>query len=103
MSYKLRRTDTAEEQIRRIIFYIADSSGDSAVALRYLDRLEEAIHRLENYPYSGSYPRYSILKKQGYRVLIIGNHLVFYKVFEAEKTVMIYAVVDARQEYRHLI
>ncbi|MDA8226759.1 MAG: type II toxin-antitoxin system RelE/ParE family toxin [Desulfitobacterium hafniense] len=48
-------------------------------------------------------PRYSILKKQGYRVVIVERHLVFYKINEADKTVIIYAIVDGRKEYRNLI
>ncbi len=40
--------------------------------------------------------KYRILKKQGYRVLIVERHLVFYKVNEAEKVVIIYAVVYGR-------
>lgn len=58
---------------------------------------------LEDFPYKDSVPHYSILKKQGYRVLIVERHLVFYKVNEAEKVVTIYAVVDGRREYKNLI
>ena len=50
-----------------------------------------------------SVPKYSVLKKQGYRVLIVEKHLVFYKVNEKDKTVIIYAIVDGRREYRNLI
>ena len=101
--YKILRTDQAEDQLRDIIFYIADDSGDVEVALKYLDAIETAITRLQEFPQSGSIPRYSLLKKRGYRVLIIEKHLVFYKVYEEEETVMIYAVVDGRREYRNLI
>lgn len=101
--YKILRTDKAEDQLRDIIFYIADYSGDVDVALRYLEKIETAINRLQNFPNSGSVPRYSILKKQGYRVLIVEKHLVFYKVNEENKTVIIYAIVDGRREYRNLI
>ncbi len=103
MKYKIVRTDKADEQLREIIFYIADDSGSIDIALNYLDKIENAIIRLEEFPMSGSEPRYSILRKQGYKVLIVERHLVFYKVNESEKIVTIYAVVDSRQEYRNLI
>lgn len=103
MKYKIIRTDKADEQLREIIFYIADDYGSVDIALNYLDKIDAAIRRLEEFPMSGSVPRYSILRKQGYRVLIIGRHLVFYKVNEDEKIVTIYAVVDSRREYRNLI
>ena len=103
MKYTIFRTDKAEEQLREIIFYIADDSGDINIALGYLDKIETAINRLQELPESGSIPRYSILKKQGYRVIIVERHLVFYKINEAEKVVVIYAIVDGRREYRNLI
>jgi toxin ParE1/3/4 len=103
MKYKIIRTDKAEEQLREIIFYIADDSGSVDIAINYLDRIETEINRLKEFPGSGNTPRYSILKKQGYRVLIVEKHLVFYKIDDDKKTVTIYAVVDGRREYRNLI
>ncbi|MPW24190.1 type II toxin-antitoxin system RelE/ParE family toxin [Alkalibaculum sp. M08DMB] len=103
MKYKMLRTDKAEEQLREIVFYIADDSGNIDIALGYLDKIETAINRLQEFPESGSIPRYSTLKKQGYRVVIVERHLVFYKIIEKDKLVIIYAIVDGRQEYRNLI
>ena len=59
--------------------------------------------RLTDFPFSGTVPRYSILKKQGYRVLIFEKLLVFYKADDEAKMVTIHAVVDGRMEYRNLI
>lgn len=103
MKYNIIRTDKADEQLREIIFYIADDSGSVDIALNYLEKIEKAINNLEDFPMSGSMPRYSILKKQGFRVLIVERHLIFYKVYEDKKEVVIYAVVDGRCEYRNLI
>ena len=103
MKYRVLRTDKADEQLRDIIFYIADDSGDVNIALNYLEKIEKPIRRLYDFPYSGSEPRYSVLRKQGYKVLIVEKHLVFYKVNEDTKTVIIYAIVDSRQEYKNLI
>lgn len=103
MKYQILRTDKANEQLRDIIFYIADDSGSVDIALNYLDKIENAIKRLEDFPLSGSIPQYSILCKQGYRVLIVEKHLVFYKVDQVKKIVIIYAVVDGRREYKNLL
>lgn len=101
--YKILRTDKAEDQLRDIIYYIADESESVDIALRYLHKIEEAINRLQSFSNSVSIPRYSILKKQRYRVLILEKHLVFYKVNDVDKTVIIYAIVDGRREYKNLI
>lgn len=103
MKYQILRTDKSEEQLRGIIFYIADVSGNIDIALEYLNKIEIAINRLQEFPESGRIPSYSILKKQGYRVVIIERHLVFYKINEEDHTVVIYAIVDGRSEYRNLI
>lgn len=102
MKYQIVRTDRAEDQIRQIMFYTADSCN-ADTALKYLDKIETAINRLQDFPESGSIPRYSTLKKQGYRVLIVERHLIFYKVFKEEKKVIIYATPDSRREYLNLI
>jgi toxin ParE1/3/4 len=101
--HKILRTDKAEDQLRDIIYYIADDSGSIHIALKYLDKIEESINRLKDFPNSGGVPRYSILKKQGYRVLILEKHLVFYKVNDEDKIVIIYSIVDGRREYKNLI
>ncbi len=101
--HRIMRTDKAEDQLRDIIYYIADDSGSVDIALKYLDKIEESIDRLKQFPNSGSIPRYSILKKQGYRVAIVEKHLIFYKVNEENKAVIIYAIVDGRREYQNLI
>ena len=102
MSYRILRTDKANDQLFDVIQYIAADAGAN-IALQYLDKLEAAVMNLADFPYSGTVPRYSILKKQGYRVLIVERHLIFYKVDEEKQTVMIHAVVDGRQEYKNLV
>lgn len=101
--YRIARTDKAEDQLREAIFYIAEDSGNVDVALAYLSKIENAINRLQEFPKSGSLPRYSILKKQGYRVLVVERHLVFYRINEVDRLVVIYAIVDGRREYLNLI
>ena len=103
MSYQLLRTDKFNDQLNDIIQYIANDSGDVDTALNCLDEIEEAILRLRNFPESGSNPRYSLLKKQGYRVLIVSRYLVFYKIDKTKSQVLIYAIVDGRREYLALI
>ncbi len=103
MNYKVIRTEKAQDQIRELLFYIADDSGSIEIALNYLDKMEHAIMRLAEFPESGSIPHYSILKKQGYRVVIVERYLAFYKVNHTQKEVIIYAIVDGRQEYKNLL
>lgn len=102
MKYNIVRTDTADAGLRKIILYIAQNFGNE-VALKKLDEIEEKIRQLGENPELGIAPRYLVLKRQGYKVLILEKDLVFYKVNEARKEVIIYAVVDQRQDYLNII
>lgn len=102
MKYEVIRTDTADSLIRKIVLYVAENFGTD-VALEKLDNLEEAIISLGENPYIGTEPKYNILKRQGYLVLILEKDLVFYKVDDDKRRVIVYAVVDQRQDYLSII
>lgn len=102
MGYKVIRTDTADAGIRKIILYVAQNFGNT-VALEKLDELEKRILALGDDPYIGTEPRYLVLKRQGYKVLVLEKDLVFYKIDEENKNVVIYAVVDQRQDYLNIV
>ena len=102
MKYKVERTDTADSLIRKIVLFVAENFGND-VALEKLNHLEASIMSLADNPYIGVEPRYNVLKRQGYLVLILEKNLVFYKVDDKKKTVTIYAVVDQRQDYLSII
>ena len=102
MKCEVIRTDTADSLIRKIILYVAENFGDD-VALEKLDYLEEAIMNLGDNPYIVVEPKYNVLKRQGYLVLILEKDLIFYKVDDNKKQVIVYAVVDQRQDYLSII
>ena len=93
MKYKVERTDTADSLIRKIVLFVAGNFGTD-VALEKLDYLEKSIMNLGDHPYIGAEPRYNVLKRQGYLVLILEKDLVFYKVDDAKK-----AWEDAEKTY----
>ncbi len=102
MKYNVIRTDTADAGIRKIILYIAQNF-EKEIALEKLAMLERRILELGDNLYIGTEPAYLVLKRQRYKVLILEKDLVFYKVDEAEKKVIVYAVVDQRQEYLNIL
>lgn len=102
MKYKVIRTETADAHIRKIILYVAENFGNE-VALKVLGELERNIIDLGNYPLKGVEPHYLLLRRQGYKVLILEKNLVFYKINETKKEVIVYAVVDQRQDYLNII
>jgi len=102
LKYEVIRTDTADALIRKIVLYIAENFGNE-VAREKLNHMEEAIMSLGDHPYAGVAPRYTVFKRQGYLVLVTDKDLVFYKVDESKKQVIVYAVVDQRQDYLSIL
>ena len=102
MKYNIIRTDTADAGIRKIVLYIAQNFGRET-ALKKLEEIESEILKLGSDPYIGTEPLYPVLRRQGYRVLILEKDLVFYKVDEINRRIVIYAVVDQRQDYLNII
>ena len=102
MKYKVFRTETADAQIRKLILYVAENFGKE-VALEKLEALEQNLLDLGLYPQKDIVPRYLVLKRQGYKVLILKKNLVFYKVNEEKREVTVYAVIDQRQGYLNII
>ena len=98
MKYNIIRTDKADEGIRHTVLYLANHFGNEK-----LDYIENTILLLEDNPYIGTLPRYAVLKRQGYRVLILEKNLAFYKVDEGKRQVIIYAFVDQKQDYLNII
>jgi len=102
LKYKIIRTDTADSLIRKIILYVAENFGND-VALEKLDELEKDILSLRDDSYIGVDPKYTVIRRQGYKVLITKMDLVFYKIDEINKAITVYAVVDQRQDYLSII
>ena len=102
MKYEIIRTDTADAGIRKIILYVAQNFGNT-VALEKLDQIEKRILDLGDDPYIGTDQRYLVLKRQEYKVLVLEKDLVFYKIDEGNKKVVVYAIVDQRQDYLNII
>lgn len=100
--YAVIRTDTADSHIHNIILNIAEKFSVD-VALEKLDQLEAQMKLLGENPYIGTEPRYMILRRQGYKVLITEKNLVFYKIDEDNKIVTVYAAVDQRLDYLNII
>ena len=81
MKYTIVRTDTADICIRKIVTFIARNFGED-IALKKLDDLEKNIYLLEDNPYLGITPRYPVLKRQGYQVLILEKDTILVRLLQ---------------------
>jgi len=92
----LRRAQFDLTEIQR---YVERDRPDAG--RRIAERLLDSIESLTEMSKRGAVPRDERLAALGYRVLVQGEHLVFYKVLRAQ--VRLYRVLHGRRRYAHLI
>ena len=102
MKYQVIQTATADEQLRYIIHRIA-LTFDVNTALNALHEIEKAINRLSEFPEMGTPPRYVVLRRRRFLVLVVAHTLLFYKVEHTAHQVVVYAAVDDRQDYLRMV
>ena len=103
MSYRLKMTDTAINDLREIALYIAEESQNKEIALRFIDELQSDCIKLKDHPNIGAYPMDRVLKSRGYRFLVHGEYLIFYSINEEEKNVYIEAVFNSKKDYTRVL
>lgn len=97
--YKITILQIAREDIGEIFFYIAADSPKSA--LEMTDKITDKIDMLTELPLIGKIVPDNELAKQEYRMLIINNYIVFYKVIEDE--VVVYRILHGMRDYPDLL
>ena len=99
--FTIRYLQTAEADLEEIFDYIVVDNPPAAVSI--LEKFDHAISRSAINPEIGADPKDDRLKKLGYRVLIIGNYLVFYVVKSRTRTVQIRRIVHGARQYSFLL
>ena len=102
MSYSVVRTDKFNDQLIDIIMYINNALFKTE-AVEYLEYIEKQINNLREFPLVGVVPRYQSIAKQGYRALICKQNIIFYKIDEARKHIVLHIIVSAKRNYLDLI
>src|SRR6266853_2958010 len=97
--FVLRYLPVAQKDLTSIFDYIAQDSPSRA--LRFVDKLDHTVARLERHPFLGRIPRHQRLRDYGYRVLIIESYLVFYIV--RDRKIEVHRIVHYSRNLDHLI
>ncbi|MBI4064037.1 MAG: type II toxin-antitoxin system RelE/ParE family toxin [Elusimicrobia bacterium] len=97
--YSVSYVRRAEQDLTEIADYIKrDSPKNSAVWLETVDKI---LGRLAFFPYSGVIPKDKYLASLGYRIVVLGEYLVFYCV--RGRKVEIRRVLHGRRRYGFLL
>lgn len=98
MKYKVLTTAQAAADLRTIFEYIAYELLAGEVAVKQLDRLEQAILSLDEMPERFHLYDKEPWKERNLRIMPVDNYLVFYIPREEEKTVTVIRVMYGRRD-----
>lgn len=97
--YRVRLLSIAEQDLEDLLSYVAAENTPAATEL--LDQIEARLEALQFHPFAGRVPHNPKLTALGYRVLVIDNYLVFYKV--KSKVVLVYRILHGARDILHLL
>ena len=64
MSYHVRLTETAKQDLREIAYYIADQTRDKEVARNFVNELRVSCNRPTDFPQAGALPKDHVLRSK---------------------------------------
>jgi len=95
----LRLLRPAEEDLTEIYDYIA--ADNPSAAERLLLRMERGLNTLAKQPMSGPVPRDPDIAQLGYRYLIIGEYLIFYKIDGSQ--IFVHRILHGSRDYSEIL
>ena len=103
MSFKVKLTATAKEDLRNIAFYLAEQTGSKEFAINFVNELREKTKILETFPESGQLPNDRVMLSAEYRFLVHKEYLIFYNFNKKESASYILAVFNAKRDYTRVM
>lgn len=103
MKFRVMWTESAEDQLLEAAVYIAYNTGNVENAREFKDKVIEETNKLDLMPDRGIIPRDRMIRKRGYRGLIIGNYIAFYKVYHEAGYVVVSAFVPLKSDYKRFV
>lgn len=98
---QVKLTEKFLDELKSITTYIIQNSQSEVPGLKFYEGIQHSVMNLKDFPELGVVPRYRALRLKDFRVLIVENYLVFYRI--EEEIVMVYHIVHAKQDYKNLI
>ena len=77
--------------------------GSKNGAIHMKEKINKAVQQLSVFPFSGVTVPDDKLARSGYRMIIIEKYLMFYRIFEDDKKVIIYRVLNGKINYPTLL
>lgn len=102
-NYNIRFTPLAYEDLDEIDTYISETLMNPQAAECLLEEMEQSIHQLERFPYTGSEVEDVHLADKGYRKMVVKNYIIFHLVDSEQKQVVIMRILYGAREYHNFL
>jgi len=103
MTYKIRITKPAQNEMHEIYFYIAEQLRNPIAAKRLISQIDDAIQSLKQNPKRFPQVSDAYLASKGYHRIVVKNHLVFFIVREKEQVVSVMRILYGRRDWMNLL
>lgn len=98
-TYKILVSETYHRDLKDIVYYISHNLDSPFTAFDLLDDIESAVSSLSTMPHRYGLIDDDYLKHKEFRKCTVKNYIIFYKIHEESKTVMIHRILHARQNW----
>ena len=99
--YSYRFSELANDDLLGIFDYISYELYSPQAASNLIDRIEEQIERLCDFPLSCALVQDTVLRAKGYRRLVVNNFNIFYLV--EDHLIIIERVLYGKRSYENLL
>lgn len=103
MAYKLIISKEAHNDVDDIVHYIAIELCNPTAATGFLDGVEKSYHNVIDNPRMYGFCNDYRLHKEGYRKIIIKNYLIFYRIDDEQKAVLVVRIIYGGRNYTELL
>ena len=93
--------DALNDMTEIVSSFLMFDCKDGAVRIR--SKMLKAAQRILHFPYSGVTVPSPKLARMGFRMVVVEKYLMFYKVFEPEKKIIFYCVLNGKTAYPTLM
>jgi plasmid stabilization system protein ParE len=101
--YKVLITELAQSDLDAIVEYISVQLSNPIAAADLLDEVDKCYSHLRSNPFIYAKSTDARLEKEGFRKALIKNYILFFKVFESDKKVIVYRIIYSARDYEQLL
>ena len=99
--YNYEFSPLAEQDLNEIFDYIAWELSALQAAVKLIDKIQEEVEKVCDFPFSRPLLRDRVLREKGYRLIVVQNFNLFYVV--ERQTVVIKRVMHGKRNYENLL